>query len=312
MNKRQYMRLVPLLAASVVSLLTCNAALAADSVAEPAPVEPAPVDNVAAMRSMGFAMASQLQLNIGFSDEDLNAVFEGMRIAAEGGSQPEGYQESIQQAQQIYMQLMQDFQAKEQEKAGQVAESNKAEASEFFASLDTKEGVKKTASGLYYEMLVEGTGKSPVATDRVKVNYKGTLIDGRPFDANDNADFMVNRVVPGFSEGLQLLKEGGKIKLYIPSELGYGDSPARPGSVIEPGDALVFELDLLEVIPVPPPPSGPPPQLPANMQRSTQPASPPSSSNIPPPPSGPPPSRPPSGPPPGVPPVPTAPPSSSH
>ena len=283
------MRSVPLLAASVVSLLTYNAALAADSAAEPAPV-----DNTAAMRSMGFAMASQLRLNIGFPEEDLNAVFEGMRLAAEGGSQPEGYQESIQQAQQIYMQLMQDFQAKEQAIAGQVAETNKSEAAEFFANLDAQEGVKKTASGLYYEMLVEGTGKSPVATDRVKVNYKGTLIDGRQFDANDNADFMVNRVVPGFSEGLQLLKEGGKIKLYIPSALGYGDSPARPGSVIEPGDALVFELDLLEVVPMPPPPSGPPPQLPANLQRPK----PPSSSNIPPPPSGPPPSSPPSSPPP--------------
>jgi FKBP-type peptidyl-prolyl cis-trans isomerase FkpA len=78
-------------------------------------------------------------------------------------------------------------------------------------------------------MIEEGTGKSPADSDRVKVNYKGTLIDGREFDANDNADFMVNRVVPGFSEGLQLLKEGGKIKLYIPSELGYGDRPARPG-----------------------------------------------------------------------------------
>ncbi len=304
MNKRPYMRSVPLLAASVVSLLTCNAALAADSAAEPAPV-----DNTAAMRSMGFAMASQLRLNIGFSEEDLNAVFEGMRIAAEGGSQPEGYQESIQQAQQIYMQLMQDFQAKEQAKASQVAETNKSEAAAFFASLDAREGVKKTPSGLYYEMLVEGTGKSPVPTDRVKVNYKGTLIDGREFDANDNADFMVNRVVPGFSEGLQLLKEGGKIKLYIPSALGYGDSPARPGSVIEPGDALVFELDLLEVIPVPPPPSGPPPQLPANLQRPSQPAA-ASTSNIPPPPSGPPPGRPPSGPPPA--PPSSSPPSSPH
>ena len=294
------MRSVPLLATLVVSLLTCNAALAADSADSAA--EPAPVDNTAAMRSMGFAMASQLRLNIGFLDEDLDAVFEGMRIAAEGGSQPEGYQESIQQAQQIYMQLMQDFQAKEQAKAGQVAESNKAESVEFFASLDTKDGVKKTASGLYYEMLVEGTGKSPVATDRVKVNYKGTLIDGSPFDANDNADFMVNRVVPGFSEGLQLLKEGGKVKLYIPSALGYGDSPARPGSVIEPGDALIFELDLLEVIPMPPPPSGPPPSLPANLQQPTQLGTPPSSSNIPPPPSGPPPSGPPPGPPPSGPP----------
>lgn len=299
MKIRPYMRPVPLLAASVVSLLTGSAALAQDS-----SQESTPVDTTAAMRSMGFAMASQLRLNIGFSDEELNAVFDGMRVAAEGGPQPDGYQEAIQLAQQIYMTRMQEYQALEQERAKSVAETNKAEANEFFATLDNKEGVNKTNSGLRYEMLVEGTGSTPNPTDRVKVNYKGTLIDGRQFDANDDVEFMVNRVVPGFSEGLQLLKEGGKIKLYIPSELGYGDSPARPGSIIEPGDALIFELDLLSVAPLPAPPSGPPPTLPEHLRAKEIQDVPNAPSGPPPgpPPSGPPPTPPPSGPPPTPPP----------
>jgi len=293
------MQPVTLLAAAVVSLLTGNAVLAQDS-----PPEPPAEDITAAMRAMGFAMASQLRLDIGFSDEELNAIFEGMRIAAEGGSQPESFQQDIQNAQQIYMSRMQAVQAKEQEQAKSVAESNKAEAAEFFAELDKKEGVKKTTSGLRYEMLVEGTGKAPTPNDRVKVNYRGTLIDGRQFDANENIEFFVNRVVPGFSEGLLLLKEGGKIRLYIPSELAYGDSPSRPGSVIEPGDALIFDLDLLSVAEIPPPPSSPPPELPERLKNKPLPNVPTSASGTAPgsPPSGPPPTSPPSGPPPTPPP----------
>jgi FKBP-type peptidyl-prolyl cis-trans isomerase FkpA len=296
MNNRPYMRPVPLLAASVISLLPLTM-LAEET------VEPTPQDNSAAFQAMGFAMASQLRLNIGFSEEELDAIFAGMTIAATGGTEPEGFKDNIQQAQQIYMTRMQDFQAAEQERAKVIAEGNKAEAADFFATIEGKEGIKKTETGLYYEMIQEGTGKSPGETDRVKVNYKGVLVDGTEFDGNDNADFVVNRVVPGFSEGLQLLKEGGKIKLYIPSELGYGDRPARPGSVIEPGDALVFDVELLEVVPMPAPPTSGPPALPKNLKRppapptGARPAGPPG-----PPPSGPPPGPPPSSPPPGPPP----------
>lgn len=276
------MRPAPLLAASVASLLAWTAVIAEDEAPEPTPA----VDTSEAFRAMGYAMASQLRLNIGFSEEELSQVFEGMRLAANGESEPENFKEAVQSAQQIYMTRMQAFQAVEQERAKEVADANKAEAAELFASLDGKEGVMKTESGLYYEMLVEGTGKTPGPNDRVRVNYSGVLVDGTQFDANNGADFMVGRVVPGFGEGLQLLKEGGKIKLYIPSELGYGDRPSRPGSVIEPGDALIFEVELLTVIEVPQPPSGPPPTLPPNLKPP------------PPPPSGPPPGPPPSATPP--------------
>jgi FKBP-type peptidyl-prolyl cis-trans isomerase len=288
MIKRPYMRTAPLLAASVASLITWTSAVAQEETAEAPPA----VDTSAAFESMGYAMASQLRLNIGFSEEELDQIFAGMRLAATEGEEPENFKEAIQQAQQIYMTRMQAFQAVEQERAKKVAETNKAEAAELFASLEGKEGVNKTSTGLYYEMLVEGTGKAPSDNDRVKVNYKGVLVDGRQFDANNDAEFMVNRVVAGFSEGLKLLKEGGKIKLYIPSELGYGDRPSAAGNPIEPGDALIFEVELLSVINIPAPPSGPPPTLPPNLKPP------------PPPPSGPPPGTPPGPPPSEIPPPP--------
>jgi FKBP-type peptidyl-prolyl cis-trans isomerase len=281
MTHHQRMRPRSLLLTSIVSL-TAFTGLQAEDATDPQAESPA---TEAVFESMGYAMASQLRLNIGFSEEELDALFQGMRIAAAGGDEPEGFQEAIAEAQQIYMTRMQAFQQAETERAAQVAEGNKEEAAAFFATLEDKDGILQTESGLYYEMLEEGEGDQPGEEDRVRVNYRGVLIDGREFDANENAQFMVNRVVPGFSEGLQLLKEGGKIKLYIPSELGYGDRPARPGSVIEPGDALIFEVELLEVINIPPPPTGPPPTLPPNMRTP------------PPPPSGPPPGPPPPPPP---------------
>jgi FKBP-type peptidyl-prolyl cis-trans isomerase len=278
------MRPTPLLAVSVASLIAWTSTSAQES-AEPAAAVAPEVDDSAAFNAMGYAMASQLRLNIGFADDELEQIFQGMRNAANGEAEPEDFQQAVARAQQIYMARMQVFQQEEQQRAQEIAEGNKAEAESFFASLEGKDGIQKTNSGLYYEVLQEGTGKSPGETDRVKVNYSGVLIDGREFDANENADFMVNRVVPGFSEGLRLMKEGGMIKLYIPSELGYGDRPARPGSVIEPGDALIFEVELLEVVSVPKPPQGPPPNLPPNLKPP------------PPPPSGPPPGPPPAPPP---------------
>ena len=193
------MRPKPLLVVSVASLVALTSALAQES------TEPS-VDDASAFKSMGYAMASQLRLNIGFSDEEMAQIFEGMRNAANGEEEPEGFQEAVAQAQQIYMARMQVFQQEEQERAEAIAEDNKAEAAAYFASLEDKEGIQKTDSGLFYEILDEGSGKSPVENDRVKVNYRGVLVDGSEFDANENADFMVNRVVPGFSEGLQLMK----------------------------------------------------------------------------------------------------------
>ena len=112
-----------------------------------------------------------------------------------------------------------------------------------------KPGVKTTASGLQYEVLTEGTGPSPVASDTVSVHYEGRLIDGTVFDSsykrNQPAVFALNQVVRGWTEGVQLMKTGSKYRFTIPPELGYGSAGA--GGVIPPNAVLVFDIELLSV-----------------------------------------------------------------
>ncbi len=121
----------------------------------------------------------------------------------------------------------------------------------FLAENKEKEGIIVTESGLQYEILQEGTGKSPMATDTVVCHYHGTLIDGTVFDSSvekgEPFKTALNRVVPGWTEGIQLMKEGAKYKFYIPSNLGYG-TRVRPGGLIEANMALIFEVELIKVI----------------------------------------------------------------
>ena len=119
----------------------------------------------------------------------------------------------------------------------------------FLAQNASKPGVKQTPSGLQYKILEPGTGKSPKATDTVLVNYRGTLLDGKEFDSsykrNEPIEFPLNRVIPGWTEGVQLIKEGGKIQLFIPPDLAYGSHGA--GGAIGPNETLIFEVELLKV-----------------------------------------------------------------
>ncbi len=130
-----------------------------------------------------------------------------------------------------------------------LAQKFKAET-DYLAENKTKPGVKTTASGLQYKVLKEGTGRTPTATDTVSVHYKGTLIDGTEFDSSyrrgEPTEFPVNRVIPGWTEGLQLMKEGAKYQFVIPSKLAYGERP-QPGSKIGPNATLIFEVELLKV-----------------------------------------------------------------
>ena len=270
-----------------VSLLSPSFLIASD---EDTTEEP-PQDNTAALQAMGFLMASQIRLNIGFSDDELADIFEGMRLAAANGDRPENFESSIQQAQKIYMERAQAFQDKEMERINAIAQANKEASAAYFSSIEASGAVQKSTSGLLYEIIDPGNGNAPKVTDDVIVNYRGTLIDGREFDANENMKFAVSGVIPGFTEGLQLIGDGGKIKLCIPSDLAYGDRPSRPGSIIEPGSGLIFEIDLLEVQHPTPPENARGPQghpgPPPNFTPPPPPKGPP-----PPPPSGPPPSRP--------------------
>lgn len=128
------------------------------------------------------------------------------------------------------------------------AEENKVKAAEFWNENATKDGVQQTRSGLQYLVLEEGTGASPAATDMVKVHYHGTLIDGSVFDSSvergQPISFGLNQVIPGWTEGLQLMKEGGKTRLFIPSALAYGD---RAAGSIPPGSLLIFDVELIAI-----------------------------------------------------------------
>jgi FKBP-type peptidyl-prolyl cis-trans isomerase len=112
-----------------------------------------------------------------------------------------------------------------------------------------KEGVVTTASGLQYKVLTEGSGKAPKSTDTVLVHYEGTLIDGKVFDSSyrrgEPIEFPLNRVIAGWTEGVQLMKEGAKYRFFIPSRLAYG--PRGAGRDIGPNEALIFDVELLKV-----------------------------------------------------------------
>jgi FKBP-type peptidyl-prolyl cis-trans isomerase FklB len=132
------------------------------------------------------------------------------------------------------------------EKAG----PNKKAGEAFLVENKTKPGVVTLPSGLQYIVLKEGTGPKPVATDKVKCHYKGTLIDGTVFDSSIDRgqpiEFAVTGVIPGWTEALQLMTVGSKWKLFIPSNLGYGDQGA--GAAIKPGSTLIFEVELLDIV----------------------------------------------------------------
>ena len=115
----------------------------------------------------------------------------------------------------------------------------------FLAENAKKPGITTTATGLQYEVLQEGQGAMPSATDTVTVNYRGSLIDGKEFDSGNGISFPLNRVIPGWTEGLQLMKEGAKYRFFIPSDLAYGERGA--GGAIPPNADLIFEVDLLKV-----------------------------------------------------------------
>ncbi|MGZ5027362.1 MAG: FKBP-type peptidyl-prolyl cis-trans isomerase [Methylobacter sp.] len=129
-------------------------------------------------------------------------------------------------------------------------EENKAAGTAFLAENAKKPNIITTASGLQYEVLTPGTGTvSPKATDNVTVHYKGTTIDGKEFDSSysrgEPATFPLNRVIAGWTEGVQLMKEGAKYRFFIPSELAYGEQGA--GRAIGPNSTLIFDVELIKI-----------------------------------------------------------------
>ena len=155
--------------------------------------------------------------------------------------------EEIQQALMTYQQQLQEEQGKQME---ELAQKNLNAGEAFLAENAEREGVETTESGLQYEVLEQGDGEKPTATDTVQVHYTGELLSGEVFDSSrergEPVTFALNQVIPGWTEGLQLMSEGARYKLYIPSDLAYGPGGNR---AIGPNETLVFDVELLEINP---------------------------------------------------------------
>lgn len=152
--------------------------------------------------------------------------------------------EALADTAQLSLQQCQEILIADQQRA---MEGSKAEGEAFLAENSSKSGVQTTASGLQYKIIQEGTGVSPKAENEVTVHYTGKLLDGTVFDSSVGGEpitFGLNQVIRGWTEGVQLMKKGGKIELYIPSDLAYG--PNGAGGVIPPNAALIFEIELLD------------------------------------------------------------------
>tara|TARA_B100001123_G_scaffold125867_2_gene146610 strand:+ start:1820 stop:2518 length:699 start_codon:yes stop_codon:yes gene_type:complete len=192
--------------------------------------------------SIGKDMANGLKRQ-GISP-DHDAFSQGVRdvLKGEGALLTDA---EIKQVMESYKQKIMSKQMEERRKAG---EGNRQEGAAFLAENKRKEGVVELASGLQYKVIGAGSGNSPSATDKVTVHYRGTLLDGSEFDSsykrNEPATFPLNGVIKGWTEGLQLMKTGGKWEFYIPAGLAYGD---RDNVNIPAGSTLIFEVELLSI-----------------------------------------------------------------
>lgn len=185
----------------------------------------------------GLAMGMQLK-GMGVEEIEYDAFKDGVKVAFDGGTPVVSPEEA--------QKLINDYLEGLQKKA---AEAATTEAKAFLDENATKEGVKVTASGLQYKVLKEGEGEQPGAEDEVTVHYTGKLLNGTVFDSSVNrgepATFPLNRVIPGWTEGVQLMKEGAKYEFFIPSDLAYG--PQGIPNVIPPHSTLIFEVELIKV-----------------------------------------------------------------
>ena len=192
---------------------------------------------------IGFETAKNLKQQ--FSDIDQKLLLEGFHEGLEGKN-PRLSQDEIRS---ILNALRTQVESQQKQYISQLAQENKKQGDLFFSTNKNKEGVKTLPSGLQYKIIQSGVGKTPTLFDTVKIHYTGKFLDGRVFDSSkergEPAVFPLNKLIPGWSEALQLMKVGDKWELFVPSYLAYGEHGYGPE--IGPNCALTFEVELLGI-----------------------------------------------------------------
>jgi FKBP-type peptidyl-prolyl cis-trans isomerase FkpA/FKBP-type peptidyl-prolyl cis-trans isomerase FklB len=178
------------------------------------------------------------------TEVDLDSLMSAIRSTYNG----EELAMTTEEAAQVRKEYIEKRQAEQQAQAAAAGQTNLVAGQEFLAENATKEGVQTTASGLQYKVITMGEGAKPLATDTVKVHYRGTLLDGTEFDSsyarNEPISFGLNRVIAGWTEGVQLMPIGSKFMFYIAPDLAYGEGGGGP---IPPNSTLIFEVELLDI-----------------------------------------------------------------
>ncbi|MBV8899947.1 MAG: FKBP-type peptidyl-prolyl cis-trans isomerase [Verrucomicrobia bacterium] len=200
--------------------------------------------------SLGVDIARTLQrLDVDLNQQALTQGLSDTLAKKPPALNDQEIQQTLQNFQKQLIQKQQAAMAKKQTEMKDLAEKNKAEGKKFLDENAKKPGVKTLPDGLQYKVEKEGTGPKPKETDVVETNYRGTLTNGQEFDSSEKnggpVSFPVNGVIKGWTEALKLMPVGSKWKLYIPSELAYGDEGA--GDTIQPGSTLVFDVELLGI-----------------------------------------------------------------
>ncbi len=225
--------------------LLFRGALIASLLATPALANEPSTDLEKLSYSLGIILGERIQND--FGDLDPNFVLEGLNDSQD----PNSWKLDRPAINQAVQDAQTRIRAQQEQQVEAMAEANLKSGEAFLAENAKKDGVTVTASGLQYQVITEGAGDPPKETDTVKVHYEGRLISGDVFDSSiargEPVSFPLNGVIPGWSEGVQLMKVGSKFEFTIPSALAYGPSGTGP---IPPNSVLVFDVELLEINPV--------------------------------------------------------------
>ena len=211
---------------------------------------PTPEEVASYLEAYGWMVGQQAGFEMGFTPAEKDALLKGLASAASGQKAPMNMKENFPKMQEYLSAKEKTYRAVVVAKMAEEAKGHIVEGTKYLEGVAKLPGVMKATDGLYYKIETPGKSKHPGAEDIVTIHYTGKLVDGTVFDSSvergQPVDLPLYGVIPGFSEGLRMLGEGGKATLYIPAELGYGNQAAGP---IPPGSTLVFTVELIKIQP---------------------------------------------------------------